>query len=73
MGDFTSEKEQKLLESEAEVSNTEDTNADELTFEETSGFSDDDEKMMCANIQKAMEMLEIERADVRQLKQNMGN
>lgn len=29
--------------------------------------------MMCANIQKAMEMLEIERADVRQLKQNMGN
>ena len=25
MGDFTSEKEQKLLESEAEVSNTEDT------------------------------------------------
>ena len=41
MGDFTSEKEQKLLESEAEVSNTEDTNADELTFEETSGFSDD--------------------------------
>lgn len=37
------------------------------------GFSDDDEKMMCANIQKAMEMLEIERADVRQLKQNMGN
>ena len=26
------------------------------------GFSDDDEKMMCANIQKAMEMLEIERA-----------
>ena len=29
MGDFTSEKEQKLLESEAEVSNTEDTNADE--------------------------------------------
>ena len=35
MGDFTSEKEQKLLESEAEVSNTEDTNADELTFEET--------------------------------------
>ena len=33
MGDFTSEKEQKLLESEAEVSNTEDTNADELTFE----------------------------------------
>lgn len=28
MGDFTSEKEQKLLESEAEVSNTEDTNAD---------------------------------------------
>ena len=30
MGDFTSEKEQKLLESEAEVSNTEDTNADEL-------------------------------------------
>ena len=26
-----------------------------------------------ANIQKAMEMLEIERADVRQLKQNMGN
>ena len=43
MGDFTSEKEQKLLESEAEVSNTEDTNADELTFEETSGFSDDDD------------------------------
>ena len=38
MGDFTSEKEQKLLESEAEVSDTEDTNADELTFEETSGF-----------------------------------
>ena len=37
------------------------------------GFLDDDEKMMCANIQKAMEMLEIERADVRQLKQNMGN
>lgn len=43
MGDFTSEKEQKLLESEAEVSNTEDTNADELTFEEISGFSDDDD------------------------------
>ena len=43
MGDFTSEKEQKLLESEAEVSDTEDTNADELTFEETSGFSDDDD------------------------------
>ena len=43
MGDFTSEKEQKLLESDAEVSNTEDTNADELTFEETSGFSDDDD------------------------------
>ena len=42
MGDFTSEKEQKLLESEAEVSNTEDTNADELNFEEVSGFSDDD-------------------------------
>ena len=40
MGDFTSEKEQKLLESEAEVSNTEDTNADELNFEEVSGFSD---------------------------------
>ena len=33
MGDFTSEKEQKLLESEAEVSNTEDTNADELNFQ----------------------------------------
>ena len=31
------------MESEAEVSNTEDTNADELTFEETSGFSDDDD------------------------------
>ena len=46
MGDFTSEKEQKLLESEAEVSNTEDTNADELTFEEISGFSDDDETVM---------------------------
>lgn len=43
MGDFTSEKEQKLLESEAEVSNTEDTNADELNFEEISGFSDDDD------------------------------
>lgn len=43
MGDFTSEKEQKLLESEAEVSDTEDTNADELTFEEISGFSDDDD------------------------------
>ena len=43
MGDFTSEKEQKLLESDAEVSNTEDTNADELTFEEISGFSDDDD------------------------------
>ena len=43
MGDFTSEKEQKLLESEAEVSNTEDTNADELTFEEISEFSDDDD------------------------------
>ena len=43
MGEFTSEKEQKLLESEAEVSNTEDTNADELTFEEISGFSDDDD------------------------------
>ena len=43
MGDFTSEKEQKLLESEAEVSNTEDTNADELTFEEISRFSDDDD------------------------------
>ena len=43
MGDFTSEKEQKLLESEAEVSNTEDTNADEFTFEEISGFSDDDD------------------------------
>ena len=43
MVDFTSEKEQKLLESEAEVSNTEDTNADELTFEEISGFSDDDD------------------------------
>ena len=43
MGDFTSEKEQKLLESEAEVSNTEDTNADKLTFEEISGFSDDDD------------------------------
>lgn len=43
MGDFTSEKEQKLLESEAFVSNTEDTNADELTFEEISGFSDDDD------------------------------
>ena len=38
MGDFTSEKEQKLLESEAEVSNTEDTNADELNFEEVSGL-----------------------------------
>ena len=51
-GDFTSEKEQKLLESEAEVSNTEDTNADELTFEEISGFSDDydnsDEETVCA-------------------------
>lgn len=43
MGDFTSEKEQKLLESDVEVSNTEDTNADELTFEEISGFSDDDD------------------------------
>ena len=43
MVDFTSEKEQKLLESDAEVSNTEDTNADELTFEEISGFSDDDD------------------------------
>ena len=43
MGDFTSEKEQKLLESEAEVSNTEDTNADELAFEEISGFLDDDD------------------------------
>ena len=43
MGDITSEKDQKLLESEAEVSNTEDTNADELTFEEISGFSDDDD------------------------------
>lgn len=44
MGDFTSEKEQKLLESDAEVSNdkAEDTNAEELTFDETSGFSDDD-------------------------------
>ena len=42
IGDFTSEKEQKLLESDAEVSNTEDINADELTFEEVSGFSDDD-------------------------------
>ena len=31
------------MESEAEVSNTEDTNADELTFEEISGFSDDDD------------------------------
>ena len=42
MGDFTSEKEQKLLESEAEVSNTEDTNADELNFEEVSGFQMND-------------------------------
>lgn len=45
MGDFTSEKEQKLLESDAEVSNdnAEDTNAEELTFDETLGFSDDNE------------------------------
>ena len=47
MGDFTSEKEQKLLESEAEVSNTEDTNADELTFEETSDF-----QMMMTTVRK---------------------
>lgn len=45
MGDFTSEKEQKLLESDAEVSNNnaEDTNAEKLAFDETSGFSDDNE------------------------------
>lgn len=47
MGDFTSEKEQKLLESEAEVSNTEDTNADELTFEEISDF-----QMMMTTVMK---------------------
>ena len=32
------------------------------------GFSDDDEKMMCANIQKAMEMLEAEYGELRWLK-----
>ena len=47
MGDFTSEKEQKLLESEAEVSNTEDTNADELTFEEYLDF-----QMMMTTVMK---------------------
>ena len=36
MGDFTSEKEQKLLESEAEVSNTEDTNRKRNSLDMTS-------------------------------------
>lgn len=37
------------------------------------GFSDEDDEMMIQNIQEAMENLEIEHADVRQLKQSMRN
>lgn len=37
------------------------------------GFVDEDEKMMCDNIQQAMEMSGVKHANVRQLKQDMGN
>ena len=37
------------------------------------GFSDEDDKMMVENIQKAIENMDIEYADVNQLKQNMRN
>lgn len=37
------------------------------------GFSDDDDKMMVQNIQEAMESQNVQHADVRQLKQSMGN
>lgn len=47
MGDFTSEKEQKLLESEAEVSNTEDTNADDSLLKKHLDF-----QMMMTTVRK---------------------
>lgn len=37
------------------------------------GYTDDDERIMVDNIQKAMESLDVERADVRRLKQSMRN
>ena len=37
------------------------------------GYTDDDERIMVYNIQKAMESLDVERADVRRLKQSMRN
>lgn len=37
------------------------------------GFSDEDNEIMVENIQEAAEHMDVKRADVRQLKQSMGN
>lgn len=46
------------------------SNISKVVFE---GFSDEDDKIMVENIQEAAERMEVEHADVRQLKQSMGN
>lgn len=46
------------------------SNISKVVFE---GFSDEDNEMMVENIQEAAERMEVEHADVRQLKQSMGN
>ncbi len=46
------------------------SNISKVVFE---GFSDEDNEMMVENIQEAAERMEVKHADVRQLKQSMGN